>query len=176
VYYDILVKLIVSSNGRLIIPEEVTGLLRVVQRNTGRLQSLTDDLLDQQRIEAGTLAINKERASIGEVIMEVVEEYEHVLGEKDQQMKLIIPDTMDPLCFDTDRVSQVLLNLLSNASKYSREGSSITLHVSEEKDFITVCVADEGLGLSEEDIGMLFSLLAELTSQSIVRLAEQALV
>jgi signal transduction histidine kinase len=82
VYYDILVKLIVSSNGRLIIPEEVTGLLRVVQRNTGRLQSLTDDLLDQQRIEAGTLAINKERASIGEVIMEVVEEYEHVLGRK----------------------------------------------------------------------------------------------
>jgi len=60
------------------------------------------------------------------------------------------------VCVDPDKIGQVLVNLLDNASKYSPEGSVIKISAGERDKLVKVSVTDEGIGLSEEDLGKLF--------------------
>ncbi|MFP3951098.1 MAG: sensor histidine kinase, partial [Candidatus Bathyarchaeia archaeon] len=138
------------------IPERIEELLVIVQRNTDRLAKITDDLLDQQRLESGKIDIDTESIQLSEGINEVVEEVEPMLEEKGQMLEVKVPEGMPIVMADRSRVNQVLVNLLSNASKFSPRETKITLEVREERDCIKFSVGDEGIGLSQEDIEKLF--------------------
>ncbi|MFW6117063.1 MAG: response regulator [Thermoproteota archaeon] len=138
------------------VPERIGELLDIVQRNTRRLESLTDDLLDQQRIESGRLEITPQPSDLREVIGDVGEEVEPMMEEKGQTLNIELPHHLPRLNLDTTRISQVLINLLSNASKFSPEHSPITLTAKEAEKHVKVIVEDRGIGLSPQDIDKLF--------------------
>lgn len=127
---------------------------RVIQRNVRRLTKLTDGLLDVQRLEEGRTTLNIEPVKVQELLEDVENEFAPMLIDKDQSIQVSCVDVVVSL--DRLRVMQVLVNLLSNASKFSSEGSVIVVDVVEIGEGVQFSVSDSGFGLRAEDIGKLF--------------------
>jgi signal transduction histidine kinase len=143
-----------GSAGR--VPKRIKDLLDIVQRNTERLQGLTDDLLNQQRITSGKMKINKEPMELEEVIDNVIEEMIPLFDHKRQKLEVNKTAELPIINADRTRISEVLVNLLNNAWKFSSADTRIVLTFKETEDVIKVSVEDEGIGLSDEDKGKLF--------------------
>lgn len=126
----------------------------VIHRNVQRLTILTDDLLDLQRLEENRVELNIESVNVPEIVDDLYDEFSPILADKEQTLMIKAYDgswSMDRL-----RVMQVLINLLSNASKFSPIGSEIKLKIYEEKSSLRFDVEDKGIGLDPEDIEKLF--------------------
>ncbi len=123
-------------------------------RNTDRLQRLTDDLLDVQRIESGRLSIMRESIHIGALLDMVRVEMSPLLVRRGQRLSV---DAAEATVFaDPTRLMQVLVNLVSNASHFSKDGDTIRIRVSEAGGDVVFSVSDDGKGIREEDMGKLF--------------------
>lgn len=139
--------------------------LRIISRNTDRLATLVKDLLDLARIEAGLLEMNIGDVDICELVEGVIQEYSSFGEEKQIQTSLDIP--RDPIIVSGDqyRLHEVLVNLIDNAYKYSPQGTAVAVQVSSQADIARVCVADQGIGISEGDLSQLFSKFFRAKSQ-----------
>ncbi|MEJ7692920.1 HAMP domain-containing sensor histidine kinase, partial [Daejeonella sp.] len=120
-----------------------------------KLQALVSDLLDVSKIEAGQLSMTFGEFNIVELVEEVVEmmHYSH-LGHK-----IVTKFSALDLIVDADkqRIEQVMINLISNAIKYSPKADQIVVAVSEKDNDIQFCVQDFGMGIKEKDQSEIFS-------------------
>lgn len=132
--------------------------LDIVERNSLWLDTLINDLLDLSKIQAGKISLTKEETEISSLLRMVVDGFETILGGKGQAATLLVNYDEAWMVMDQTRISQVLSNLLSNACKYSPDGSSITVTSRLEGDECVISVADEGMGISQEDQDQLFTL------------------
>lgn len=126
----------------------------VILRNVHRLSVLTDDLLDLQRLEEGKMAVNFESVNLKELLQDVMNEFNPILAEKNQTVHCNCLDAT--ITIDRLRVMQVFVNLLSNASKFSPEGTPILLNVEKIGEWVQFSVSDSGIGISEDDLPKLF--------------------
>lgn len=126
----------------------------VIQRNTERLENLTRDLLDIQRIESGRIELNLRKLQLQGLFQRACTELRPILESKEQRMELHVEDAT--ITVDPTRLMQVLVNLIDNASKYSPRGSRIQIKAETENDEIKFSIIDEGVGLTVEDIPKLF--------------------
>ncbi len=129
----------------------------VIKRNGEQLDRLISDLVDVSRVQANTIALTPSRFDLNETLKELVESFGPVIAAKSQSITVYSPDGELRLYADSDRVTQVISNLISNASKYSSSGSEITVSVEPGTDQISICVSDQGIGVSEEDRRHLFT-------------------
>ncbi len=135
---------------------KVSDYLKVVSRNMARLEALTNDLLDQQRIEEGRLEIEKTRFDFSELVVEIEEELSKLMAESNHSLIIKLPNESIQIFGDRLRLHQVFVNLLDNAKKYSPDGSIIQIDVRTNLDHIHVTITDEGIGISQDDISELF--------------------
>jgi signal transduction histidine kinase len=148
---------------------EMNDTLDIIMRNTDRLSTLTSDLLDVQRIATGRLEVNQTNIDLKDVIKQSIKEINPVIAEKKQKLELKIPE--DPLTItgDSQRLNQVLMNLLNNASKFSKEKTTIYLKVEKDKENIFVSVKDSGIGIKEADLDRVFTPLAMIEKPVYVK-------
>ena len=151
------------------VPSEVKSNLEVVKRNTDRLTSLTDDLLDIQRLESGKLQTTPEPIDLREIIRHSISEIVPFIKAKKQRFNVEVPKKPLPILGDPVRLSQVLMNLLNNASKFTPEGGGIRLIVRENKQTIVVKVADTGIGIREEDLPRVFEPFAAIKKPTYIK-------
>jgi PAS domain S-box-containing protein len=151
------------------IPREVKSNLEVVKRNTDRLTSLTDDLLDIQRLQSGKLQVNLEPIDLREIIEHATSEIKPFTKAKKQRFKVGVPKKPLPILGDPVRLSQVLMNLLGNASKFTPEGGEIRLMVKDAKEMIVVKVADTGIGIRKEDLSRVFEPFAAIKKPAHIK-------
>jgi signal transduction histidine kinase len=132
--------------------------LEIVSRSTKRLEALTNDLLDLTRLEAGRLAVLLNSTDLSALIESVAAEYQPQLNAKSQYLTVHIQPDVPPALCDKARASQIIGNLISNASKYTLDGGEITvrLTLAEEEGFVQVSVIDTGVGIATEDQERLF--------------------
>jgi len=149
------------------LPKEVESSLEVVKRNTDRLLSLTNELLDVQRLESGRFQLNLAPMDLQEVVRHCVEEIRPSISEK-QTFQIEVPDGPIPIQGDTVRLSQVLMNVLSNAVKFAPEGE-ITLRVKEMEDTVQVQVSDTGIGIRKEDLPRVFEPFAAIEKPTYIK-------
>ena len=144
--------------------EEHRELLEIILRNANRLKRLTDNLLDVTIIESQSLALDKEKLNLNDLILEVLKDY--VNKEKTQMVKIVYDfKNIDDVIIeaDRDRVAQVICNLLDNAFKFTKASQMIFLIVDKKKDTeegkeqVIVSVKDTGNGISKEVLPKLFS-------------------
>jgi signal transduction histidine kinase len=143
-------------------------LLDTVLRNAKRLQRLTQDILDVSRIESRSLDLNKELFNLNEVILNAVGDYNRVIKEhQDTNLKLEFTGPKEDIFVEADksRINQVISNLLSNALKFTKEGT-ITATVVLNNNEITVSVNDTGSGIDSEILPKLFTRFATTTTKS----------
>ena len=138
--------------------EQVQDCLRKISLSSKHLLGLINDVLDMSKIESGKLSLNLDLVSLQEVMESIVSIIQPQVKAKSQNFDIIIQDiqTENILC-DGVRLNQVLLNLLSNAMKFTPEGGSIRVIVRQEDsprgaDFVRThfFVADTGIGMSPE--------------------------
>ncbi len=137
-------------------PPEFSNYYDIVHRNTMRLSSLTDDLLNQQRIASGRFYVHKEESDIYEIIEAAITDVSPVLMNKGINVERNFEENIPRIVVDPIRVTQVIVNLLDNAAKFSPDKSTITLKLEKIDDHIKISCRDEGLGIRPEDLPKLF--------------------
>ena len=135
-------------------PAVVTQFHRIIDQQVDHLQELIGDLLDVARVESGTLPIDPGPASIADVVDEARNRF--LNSGARYNLTIDIPPSIPPVAADRVRMVQVLSNLLSNAARYSPEGSPIRVEATSDGLFVAVSVADEGRGVPSELIPHLF--------------------
>ena len=131
--------------------------LGIVQENSDRLVELINDMLDISRIESGRIHLKIEPLYLPDLIEGAVDTFRALASQAGREIKLRVPEDLPLAAADSDRVRQVLINLVSNAIKYSPEGGDVTISAKHTGDTVRVSVADKGLGISREDQKMLFT-------------------
>ncbi|MCY3784097.1 MAG: response regulator [Chloroflexi bacterium] len=136
-------------------PAETRQFFRIIEEQADHMRDLINNLLELARIEAGTLSVAPELTDIGSVIDSARDAF---LGSGYRNsIKVSVAPEIPRIPLDRRRVSQVLYNLFSNASKYSREWSAIRVTASLQDLHVAVSVTDEGRGISAEQLPRLFS-------------------
>ncbi len=128
--------------------------LAIIEEEADRLTALIDNLLDASRIQAGGLKLEFEEVDLAHLIRQVAERFQPQTAA--HTIVVDVPDDLPPVWADPERVRQILSNLLSNAIKYSPEGGIIRVGAWREGDHVTVYVADQGIGIPEEEQDRLF--------------------
>jgi signal transduction histidine kinase len=138
--------------------EKALEPLRRVNAAGTHLLSLINEMLDLSKIEAGKLELNPERVNLARLIDEVIGTAGQ-LAEKNQNRLLVeAQENLGVLTADPMRLKQILLNLLSNACKFTKEGE-VALRVrkvADGRDWVELAVADTGIGMTAEQQAKLF--------------------
>jgi signal transduction histidine kinase/CheY-like chemotaxis protein len=137
------------------VPANLLADLEVVLRNSQHLASLIDDVLDLSQIDAGQIALVKEPSQIDEIIQAAAIAVRPLYESKGLYLKTEFQDALPEISCDRTRIREVVLNLLSNAGRFTEKGG-VTVQVWQEGNFIIVSVADTGKGISEKDKSRLF--------------------
>lgn len=142
------------------------GYFEVVQRNITRLEALSNDLLDVQRLESGRIYLNKELCSVSSMVEELHNEMAPIFQA--MGYNLIINNELDvEINCDKNRLYQVLINLMDNARKYSSEGSDVILDTSHDVNSVLFSVSDQGIGIEEEDKDKLFKPFPDIHNPNV---------
>ncbi len=137
------------------LPPPLLEDLDIVHRNCEHLASMIDDVLSLSQIEAGRMALHKERVNLVELIDRAVPVVRPLLEKKHLQMKVQVPMDLPQVYCDRTRIRQVILNLLSNAARYTEEGQ-ITIEARQEGPNVTISVHDTGPGIAPEEAEHIF--------------------
>ena len=131
--------------------DEIRELLRPTHLSLLSLQTLIDNLLESSRIEAGMFALRRQPVAIEELLLDALAIVRPLLDRRGQSVAMTEPAALQPVAVDRGRMTQVLVNLLSNASKYSPIGRPIDLWVEQRGGALRVAVADRGPGIPPEE-------------------------
>jgi PAS domain S-box-containing protein len=136
--------------------EPYLSLAKNIHRGATNLNHRIDELLDLARGEIGMLQVNLTSVDTAPLLKSIAEEMKAMLTSNGQTLEVTIPSSLPPVLADEDRLRQVVLNLMINASKFTPEGGKITLHASANTDNLVVEVEDNGSGISVEEQKELF--------------------
>ena len=136
-------------------PEKMRNVLERIQTNGKHLLGLINDVLDLSKIEAGQLVLSLNDYSIKDMIQGVYVAVEPLAGNKKLNFKLEVPPDLPAARGDERRLSQVLLNLVGNAIKFTDVGE-VAMKASAANGSYTVAVADTGPGIAEADQAKIF--------------------
>ncbi|MFC1690906.1 ATP-binding protein, partial [Nanoarchaeota archaeon] len=135
--------------------EEQKESLTIIEEESTRLTSLINDVLDLSKLEAGRVNLEISLNNIDELIMEMINQMK-VLAEQKKIKIDYRKKEIQRFRFDKIKISQVLLNLLDNAIKFTTEKGSITVKAWQANDFMKVSVSDNGRGIAGTDLPKLF--------------------
>jgi signal transduction histidine kinase len=130
--------------------DRLRAVITRVQSNGTHLLRLINDVLDLSKIEAGQLTLSLADYSIKQVVHNVAAAVEPLVKEKKLAFKVEVPSDLPQGCGDERRLTQVLLNLVSNAVKFTDAGE-VTIKVSAANGAFTVSVRDTGAGINPAD-------------------------
>ena len=132
------------------------GYLENIKNANDRLAQLVNDLLEVARSEAGRITIEVEKVDMPETVSAAVEEIRPLANKKSITLQYDVLADQPSVMADASRIKEVIINLVSNAIKYSPQGASVTIfHEIKEKEFITH-VKDTGYGIPREAQAKLF--------------------
>ncbi|MBU0577732.1 PAS domain S-box protein [Patescibacteria group bacterium] len=122
-----------------------------------RMIKLVNDLLNISRLEAGVINVTPKKTDISEFVNELIKESRFMAKENNQTIKFTKPKKKIIAHMDRQLIGQVISNLISNALKYSKKNTTVTVLLKKQTDKITISITDKGIGISKEDQGKLFT-------------------
>ncbi len=137
--------------------------LSMAKDNIDRLNRLINDILDLAHMESGKMLLNFQMKDINQIIQSVVQMQQNVVNGKGLYLKVQLDPTISSMALDTDRLIQVLNNLINNAIKFTETGGiTVESHCLAGANHIKVCVRDTGCGIEPQDISRLFQRFQQL--------------
>ncbi|KNZ68222.1 integral membrane sensor signal transduction histidine kinase [Thermincola ferriacetica] len=155
--------------------DEETGPLNNRQRDyineinesSQQLLNYINNLLDMAKIEAGKFEVHREAVSISDLCSSVLRKTEPIFKLKKQQVIIDVEDNIPPVYVDPPKMMQVLINLLSNAHKFTPEDGRIELRarMNDRRDQVIVSVSDNGVGISSENLELIFEKFRQVNNR-----------
>jgi signal transduction histidine kinase len=139
----------------------------LVHESGGRLLHMINDLLDLSKVDAGQLQLHTETIEVLRVILDSVRELEVLAAKSHLCFGVHVFDGVSLLIADDKRLHQMMLNLLSNALKFSPQGGEISIDVYRRGKNIAIAVSDTGVGMREEDIATALEPFGQVENQQI---------
>jgi two-component system CheB/CheR fusion protein len=133
----------------------------VVERQVQHLTRLVDDLLDVSRISRGGIELQTKVVELSQAVAEAVEAVKSRIDERRQRLEIALPERPIQLLADPTRLEQILLNLLTNAAKFTDVGGWIGLTAVRDGDEVEVRVRDNGVGITPEILPRIFDLFVQ---------------
>jgi len=135
----------------------------IISRQHHQLTRLVGDLMDISRISRGKLLLQRKSVHLREVLDAAIEATQPTIAANDQKLVVQVPDEAIELFVDSERVSQVVLNLLTNSARYTDSGGTIELFASldEGLDEIQIRVRDNGIGITRSSLGKIFEVFRQ---------------
>lgn len=137
-------------------PEEEAlkgDFLEIIYKESLRLEHIVEHLLTLSKLQQMTLQLTEIELAV--FVEELKQSLQPQLGKKDLQLNLQVPDDL-MLVSDRQLLSQILLNLLSNAIRYTEEGGHISVEAKKVTDGLAVSVTDTGIGMSQLELSRIF--------------------
>jgi signal transduction histidine kinase len=138
------------------------SFLALIEQETGRLSTLVGDVLDTSRIEAGTFTYVFGDVDVGDLVREAASMVS--LGTDEVTMTASVVEPLPAVRGDRDRLRQLLLNLLSNAAKYTVSGDEIEVRAAAENGAVVVSIEDHGPGIPAEQQRLVFEKFGRVNS------------
>jgi len=147
------------------LPDQMENTLNIAQRNATRLNTLINDLLDLQKLDAGRMNFDCDTLSVASLLSQAVSSNQPFATSLDVELSLAsLPDDLY-VYGDAARLEQVVSNILSNAAKFSNAGDTVTINAKPLGDkWIRVEVSDHGIGLNDDDRETVFERFSQLDS------------
>jgi two-component system sensor histidine kinase BaeS len=128
-----------------------------IYHEADRLQRLVDDLQELSRVEAGAYELHLNPTSLAEVVQATVARLGRQFEEKGVALSTQVPADLPPIKLDSDRIGQVLLNLVGNALQYTPAGGRVHIRAVRMPGEVRVSIADTGIGIPPEHLPHLFT-------------------
>ncbi len=146
--------------------EEQKEFLTLAKRNVERLTRLITDFLDFEKIDADKQQFNIAENDINELAQDVYKTMGPVAKQKGVDLRIELEEGIPKTEFDYDGITRVVTNLVSNALKFTTEGS-IVIRTKKDESGIEVAIADTGCGISKDDLGKLFKKYGQIKSTKV---------
>ncbi len=130
--------------------------LQTIDVSVVQLLSLASELIDLSRIEMGEIELYRERIDLVPIVKQATKMVQQEFATRNLSLELKLEDNLPEVYMDRNRVLQILLNLLSNAYKYTVKGGA-TLEVRQAEDWVHIAVTDTGVGIKPADQAHMFS-------------------
>ncbi len=140
------------------------GLLEIAHRNADRLVLIINDILDMEKISSGRLDFEINDCDASEMVHEALRSNAAVYQRSGLKIRCVGADTRHLIQTDQNRVIQVLINLLSNAAKFSSPGGVIEVKIEDLPAAVRISVRDEGVGIPENEKHKIFQRFADMTN------------
>jgi len=128
----------------------------IILREVMRLSRLINDQLELSRLQSGTIAIQKSKMTLDDLVYDVCDRYVAIAAEHGLELKVLTDFSECPVVYaNADRVEQMLIILLDNAIKYTAEGS-VSVSASWDEEKVILSVRDTGVGIADEDLPYVF--------------------
>jgi signal transduction histidine kinase len=138
-------------------------ILEVIARQLNQLRRLVDDLLDLSQIARGSVSLDLEVIDLREVVGLALETSRPTLESKRHRVSVNAPGDAIRVRGDLGRLTQVVVNLLNNAAKYTNSGGEIVVSVARASDWVTLSVRDNGIGMAADQLQRIFELFVRVT-------------
>lgn len=143
-------------------PDQLEMATEITQRQVRQLAHLIDDLLDVSRITTNRIQLRKEAIDAGVLLKRAISSARPAVEERNHKFTVDIASAEMPLFADPTRIEQVIVNLLTNASKYTPEGGNISVNAYPENEQIVIKVRDSGVGIPREMLTRVFELFTQV--------------
>jgi signal transduction histidine kinase/CheY-like chemotaxis protein len=143
-------------------PDQLSLATEITQRQVLQLTHLIDDLLDVSRITTNKIQLRKEAVDASVLVNRAVGSASSTIEERHHRLTVDIADQEMPLFADPTRIEQVIVNLLTNAAKYTPEGGDICVKASPEHEHVVIKVKDTGVGIPREMLTRVFELFMQV--------------
>lgn len=129
---------------------------RAILRETDRMSEMVTNMLDFSKVEAGKMRFEMKQSSLREHVQAVMDSLRPHIENQGFQLKMKLAEDIPTLCFDPEAVKSILVNLVHNALKYSKEEKYIGVDLYPEGDRVILAVADKGMGIPEKEREKIF--------------------
>ena len=133
----------------------------IIERQFGQLSNLVDELLEISRISTGRVHLQNEQLDLRTVVERAVETTRPLIGQRGHELVQALPAAPVWLHADASRLEQVVINLLSNAAKYTEKGGSIWLNLQQQSGAAVLSIRDTGVGIAADLLPRVFDLFTQ---------------
>ena len=139
-------------------------MLDIILRNIDRQTNLVNDLLDLSRIESGRMELKFERLSLDSVVADSIESVKQAASVEGIKLNVELPESLSSVKGDREKLTQVVINLLNNAIKFTPRSGEIRIKARELNGQVEVKVSDTGIGIPPEDLDSVFDKFYQVDS------------
>jgi signal transduction histidine kinase len=146
--------LLLEINGNKLNPDIISNLENI-QEGCSRLEHILKNIIENSKLKTSRIKLRKSRVNLSECIRYCLDELKELSDTRNHSIKLNIKEDL-VFSFDKDQICEVLINILSNAMKYTPVNGNLFLKTDFKDNFVIVSISDNGIGITEEEMKKLF--------------------